>query len=588
MVDFLHFRVLVGKFADVAGLRGLELGELALVLLDGRAVGDGDTGGVELGVDALEAGLGRLKVELVLGLGLVDDVELFRDLLHLVVGRVHLVLGLILLEFVLGLRELVLGIREALLEEFARVLLLFVAQVRQALDEALHEHLIGLLGLLWGLARYGNLQDFSVFVGLGDNMALDVGFVGRQLAIFVGLFGRFDDRQDDVAALENFGIGHHALFVARGVAGRQAREDGIAEAFLLLDAQQGVGLIDGVRDEEIRAARGHEGSGNGRDFLLVGHDDLRELSEVNGYFFQTVRSSLLVVQIILRFRDQVDAAEDWRDVAGKVDAVVARHVEQVPFTHDVVLGHIARAQHVVEVDLDERLRLVLMDEVDFLLGRVAREAFGRTDGVDDRMRLLELDGAGLLDLAEDVDAHAAELRDVDRDVGVDDVAREAIRQRVRELTDGHALGVNLADERERDVAVGAHGERRLVGRGIAEVLLLSHDDIELVAGAQQIVLGCHGRGFRARGRGLYLLDDVGLLEFFLLLGLCLAHGLLSGLYSLRDIHSLRVLHGCGRGHIGGDAAGIFINRCSENFGGAEGQTDGQREHGLLYQDTFTS
>ena len=123
-------------------------------------------------------------------------------------------------------------------------------------------------------------------------MALDVGFVGRQFAIFVGLFGRLDDRQHDVAALEDFGIGHHALFVIGGVAGRQAREDGVAESLLLLDAQQGIRLVYGVCHKEVSAARGHEGGGDGRDFLLIGQDDLGKLSEINGYFFQRIRSFL--------------------------------------------------------------------------------------------------------------------------------------------------------------------------------------------------------------------------------------------------------------------------------------------------------
>ena len=292
VVDLLDLRMLVGELADVACARALELGELVLVLLDGGAVGDGDARALELAVDAAEACLSGLEVELVGGLLLVDEVELIGDLLHLVVSRVHLVLGLVLLELVLGLRQLFLGIAEALLEEFARVLLLLMAEVCKALDEALYEQVVGLLGLFWGLARHGNLQNLGIFVGLRDDMALDVGFVGRQFAIFVGLFGRLNDRQDDVAALEDLRIGHHALLVARRVARGQAREDGVAESLLLLDAQQGIRLVYGVCHKEVSAARGHEGGGDGRNLLLVGQDDLGELSEVNGYFFQRIRSFL--------------------------------------------------------------------------------------------------------------------------------------------------------------------------------------------------------------------------------------------------------------------------------------------------------
>ena len=206
-----------------------------------------------------------------------------------------------------------------------------------------------------------------------------------------------------------------------------------------------------------------------------------------------------------------------------------------------------------------------MDEVDFFLGRVAREAFGRADGVDDGVGLLQLDGTRFLDFAEDVDARAAEFRDVDGDVRVDDVTREAVGQDVCEFADGHALGVNLADEREGNVAVGTHSKGRLVRRGIAEVLLLRHDDVELVAGAQQVVLGVQrGRSLGTRGRGLYLLDDFGFPEFFLLFGLL---GCLCRLSRLGDIlyvlYVLYILHVLGtrhilRGHIGGDAGRVFV------------------------------
>ena len=292
VVDLLDFRVLIRVLADVARARALELGELVLVLLDGRAVGDRDARALELAVDATEACLSGLEVELVGGLLLVDEVELIGDLLHLVVGRVHLVLGLVLLELVLGLRQLFLGIAEALLEEFARVLLLLMAEVCKALDEALDEHLIGLLGLLGRLARHGDLQDLGVLVGLCRDVRLHIVLIRRQLALLVGLLRRLDDGQDDVAALEDLCIGHHALLVAHRVARGQAREDGVAESLLLLDAQQGIRLVYGLCHKEVSAARGHEGGSDGRDLLLVGQDDLGELSEVNGYFFQRIRSFL--------------------------------------------------------------------------------------------------------------------------------------------------------------------------------------------------------------------------------------------------------------------------------------------------------
>ena len=103
-----------------------------------------------------------------------------------------------------------------------------------------------------------------------------------------------------------------------------------------------------------------------------------------------------LIEVILRFCDHVDAIEDWCDVACKVDAVVAREVKDIPFPERVVLTKVPRREHVVEIDGNQALRLVLMNEVDFFLGRVAREALGRTDGVDNAVRFLELDGAGLI------------------------------------------------------------------------------------------------------------------------------------------------------------------------------------------------
>lgn len=267
--------------------------------------------------------------------------------------------------------------------------------------------------------------------------------------------------------------------------------------------------------------------------------------------------------VVLDLRDQVDAVEDRRDVAGEVDAVVARQVEDVALAHDVVLAHVAGAQHVVEVDRDQGLRLVLMNQVNLLLGGVAREALGGADGVHDGVALVELEGAGLLGLAEDVDADGAELRDVDGDVRVDDVARKRGRDGIGELRDGHALGVDLADERERDIAIGAHGERRLVGGGIAEILLLGHDDTQLVTGAQQVV----GRGRRGRGRrsGRCLRDETS--------------------FSLRDGRNGFAAHRSGRAaaarHLGGYLARV-TRRCGCRGATAQGQAGREHEHGSLH------
>lgn len=63
-------------FADVTGFGRFQLSQLGLILLDSRAVGDGDASRAELFIDAAQAGLGRFQVELVFGFSLVDNVQL--------------------------------------------------------------------------------------------------------------------------------------------------------------------------------------------------------------------------------------------------------------------------------------------------------------------------------------------------------------------------------------------------------------------------------------------------------------------------------------------------------------------------------
>lgn len=49
-------------FADVTGFGRFQLSQLGLILLDSRAVGDGDASRAELFIDAAQAGLGRFQV----------------------------------------------------------------------------------------------------------------------------------------------------------------------------------------------------------------------------------------------------------------------------------------------------------------------------------------------------------------------------------------------------------------------------------------------------------------------------------------------------------------------------------------------
>ena len=87
--------------------------------------------------------------------------------------------------------------------------------------------------------------------------------------------------------------------------------------------------------------------------------------------------------------------------------MVLGQVKDVPFAKGDVLRHIAGFEHIIEVNGNERLRLVLMDEENLLLRRIPRKTLGGADGIDDGMVLFQLHGTGLLDFAKDVDPDAA-------------------------------------------------------------------------------------------------------------------------------------------------------------------------------------
>ena len=65
--------------------------------------------------------------------------------------------------------------------------------------------------------------------------------------------------------------------------------------------------------------------------------------------------------------------------------MILGQVEDVPFAEGDILRHVASLEHVIEINGDERFRLVLMDEENLLLRRIPRKALGRADSVDDRM-----------------------------------------------------------------------------------------------------------------------------------------------------------------------------------------------------------
>ncbi len=164
-----------------------------------------------------------------------------------------------------------------------------MAQFGQAVHKALDDEVIGFLGLFRRLAGDVDFQDFCIFIRLSDDMFFDIAFIIWQFAIVVAFFRLFDDRQDDITALEDFCIGHHALLVVHGIAAGYFGQNRIAQALILLDAQQRRRLVHRRRDEQIGPAGNHEGRRNSRDFLLVGHDNLKEVFQINGYFFHPVQ-----------------------------------------------------------------------------------------------------------------------------------------------------------------------------------------------------------------------------------------------------------------------------------------------------------
>ena len=103
-----------------------------------------------------------------------------------------------------------------------------MTQFGQAVHKALDDEVIGLLGLFRRFARDVNFQDFRIFVRFSNDMRLDIAFIVRQFPVIISFFCLFDDRQDDVTALEDFRVGHHALLIVQGIAPGHLRHERVA------------------------------------------------------------------------------------------------------------------------------------------------------------------------------------------------------------------------------------------------------------------------------------------------------------------------------------------------------------------------
>lgn len=205
------------------------------------------------------------------------------------------------------------------------------------------------------------------------------------------------------------------------------------------------------------------------------------------------------------FRDHVGTAEERYDIPGKVDPAVLGQVQDVPFLQFQVVLQVAGLQHIVQVDLDGLVGVVLMDQEHLLLGRIPGEASGGSQGVHDGMALGEFIGAGFLHFSEHMDPDTAQLDDVHGDVRFHIIPGKAVPEVLGELVHGHAAGLDFSHQGEGNGAVGPDGIGRLLGilEIGADFLLLDDDDVQLVAGAQGVFLGCcrQGKGSQGKGHG---------------------------------------------------------------------------------------
>ena len=152
----------------------------------------------------------------------------------------------------------------------------------------------------------------------------------------------------------------------------------------------------------------------------------------------------------------VACTDERSDVSGEADAAVLGEVEDVPFSQLVIFFHTACLQEVIEIDGDGFVRIVLMDEENFLLRSVPCEAFGGADRINDAVTFGELVSARFLHFPEDEDTDGAELHNIDSDVRSDIVAGEPFFECGSEFGDSHALRVDFSDKGKRDFPIRTH------------------------------------------------------------------------------------------------------------------------------------
>ena len=101
--------------------------------------------------------------------------------------------------------------------------------------------------------------------------------------------------------------------------------------------------------------------------------------------------------------------------------------------------------------------------------------------VEDGDRVVRRELSAALDLADDVDLVRADLGHLDADRGVVlEVLGRALEDVRRDLVDRPAVRVDVADEVQRELAVGPDGDL------LTELVVLPDVDLELIAGADAV------------------------------------------------------------------------------------------------------
>lgn len=194
-------------------------------------------GAGELSIDASQSCLGGFQIQLGLGFDFVQFGELVCQAFHLVRGGVNFVGHLVGFQPVFRSCQFSLGGNHTLFQEFSGGLGFSMGEIGEPVQESFHQKGVGFLCFFRGFAGDIDFQNLGVLIGLGGNAALYIAFVVRIFPVFQ-LFGLLDDRNDYVAAFQNFRIGIHFLFNHLVTSGRQGAQNRAGKPLVLLDTEK--------------------------------------------------------------------------------------------------------------------------------------------------------------------------------------------------------------------------------------------------------------------------------------------------------------------------------------------------------------